>query len=72
MVDNGILGLSTGNDEVVINNAANNTQLPLGAVNMGRGDYVAGAARRLRQLRPTGTTSTMVMSGNTITITLGT
>ena len=42
MVDNGLLGLSTGNDELFVYNSTNATQLPLGAVNMGRGDYVAG------------------------------
>jgi hypothetical protein len=72
IVDNGLLGLSTGNDEVVIYNAANNTQLPLGAINMGRGDYVAGLLGGFVSAGLTGTTSPMVMSGNTITITLGT
>lgn len=72
IVDNGLLGLSTGNDEVVIYNAANNTQLPLGAINMGRGDYVAGLLGGFISYGVTGTASTMVMSGNTITITLGT
>jgi hypothetical protein len=72
IVDNGLLGLSTGNDEVVIYNAANNTQLPLGAVNMGRGDYVAGLLGGFISYGATGTPSTMTMSGNTITITLGT
>jgi hypothetical protein len=72
LVDNGLLGLSTGNDEIVINNAANSAQLPLGGVNMGRGDYVAGVLGGSVYFGNTGTPSTMVMSGNTITITLGT
>ncbi len=73
IVDNGLLGLSTGNDEVLIYNAANNTQLPIGAINMGRGDYVAGLLGGFVSYGLSGgTPSTMVMSGNTITITLGT
>ena len=73
IVDNGLLGLSTGNDEVVIYNSANNTQLPMGAINMGRGDYVAGLLGGFVSYGLSGgTRSTMVMSGNTITITLGT
>jgi len=72
LVDNGVLGLSTGNDEAVFYNAANNAQLPLGAINMGRGDYVAGLLGGFVSYGLTGTTTTMVMSGNTITFTLGT
>jgi hypothetical protein len=72
LVDNGLLGLPTGNDEVVINNAANSAQLPLGAINMGRGDYVSGLLGGSVYFGSTGTASTMVMSGNTITLTLGT
>jgi hypothetical protein len=72
MADNGILGLSTGNDELLVYNAANSTQLPLGAVNMGRGDYVAGLLGGFISFGVSGTASSMVMSGNTITITLGT
>jgi hypothetical protein len=72
LIDNGILGLSAGNDEVVIYNSANSTQLPLGAINMGRGDYVAGLLGGYCSFGVSGTASTMVMSGNTITITLGT
>ncbi len=72
LVDNGLLGLATGNDEVLIYNSANNAQLPLGAVNMGRSDYVAGLLGGFVSYGATGTPSTMTMSGNTITITLGT
>ena len=53
-----------GNDTLTIWNSANTTQLPLGSVNLGRTDYVT--ANR------TFTTSSMVMSGSAITITLGT
>jgi hypothetical protein len=61
-------GSGSNNDTVTVYNAANATQLPLGSVNLGRGDYTVadltfGAA---------GTASSMVMSGTTITITLGT
>jgi hypothetical protein len=72
MVDNGLLGLSTGNDELLVYNAANSTQLPLGAVNLGRGDYVAGLLGGFISFGATGTASSMVISGNTITITFGT
>ena len=72
LADNGLLGLPTGNDEVVIYNSTNATQLPLGAVNMGRGDYVGGLLGGMVYFGSTGTASTMVLSGNTITITLGT
>lgn len=53
-------------------NAANSTQSPLGSVNMGRGDYVAGLLGGFISFGVTGTPSSMVMSGNTIPITLGT
>jgi hypothetical protein len=73
IADNGLLGLSTGNDEVVIYNAANITQLPIGAINLGRGDYVAGLLGGFVFYGlGGGTPSTMAMSGNAITITLGT
>ncbi len=73
LVDNGVLGLSTGNDEVLIYNSANSAQLPIGAINMGRGDYVAGLLGGFVSYGLSGgTPSTMVMSGNTITIKLGT
>ena len=51
-------------DTITIFNAGNTAALPFGTVSLGRTDYTA--ANR------TFTTSTMVMSGNTITITLGT
>lgn len=72
IVDNGILGLPTGNDELFVYNAANSTTLPFGAVNMGRGDYVAGLLGGSVNFGASGTASSMVMSGNTVTITLGT
>jgi len=72
MVDNGLLGLPTGNDEVFVYNAANTATLPFGAVNMGRGDYVAGLLGGSINFGASGTKSTMVMSGSAITVTLGT
>ena len=53
-----------GSDTVTIFDSTNATQLPLGSVNLARTDYVTANA--------TFTGSTMVMSGSTITITLGT
>jgi hypothetical protein len=55
-------------DPLTVFNAANTTQLPLGSVNLGRNDYVSASAT----FGATGTASTMVLSGNAITITLGT
>jgi hypothetical protein len=58
-----------GNDTLTVWNAANSAQLPLGTVNLGRSDYVLltnavfGAS---------GTPSSMLQSGSSITITLGT
>jgi hypothetical protein len=72
--DNGLLGLSTGDDELVVYDAANSTELPLGKVDLGRGDFVAGVlGGQITFGTGTGATpSKMVMSGNTVTITLGT
>jgi hypothetical protein len=72
LVDNGLLGLSTGNDELFIYNSGNTATLPFGAVNMGRGDYVAGLLGGSINFGASGTRSTMVMSANTVTVTLGT
>ena len=55
-------------DTVTIYNAANTSQLPLGTVSLGRTDYTTAN----RTFGASGTPSTMVMSGSTITITLGT
>lgn len=56
------------NDPLTVYNAANTTQLPLGSVSTGRNDYVSANAT----FGASGTASTMVQSGNSITITLGT
>jgi hypothetical protein len=55
-------------DPLTVFDAANTAQLPFGSVNLGRNDYVNASAT----LGATGTPSTMVQSGNTITVTLGT
>jgi hypothetical protein len=57
-----------GNDQVLIFNSANTTQLPLGSINLGRTDYVTANLT----FGATSTTSKMTMSGNAITVTLGT
>jgi hypothetical protein len=58
----------TGNDTVTIYNSTNSTQLPFGTVQLGRSDYTSTS----RTFGATGTASTMVMSGNAITLMLGT
>jgi hypothetical protein len=61
-------GAGSSNDTVTIYNATNAAQLPLGSVNLGRTDYTGASIT----FGATGTASSMAMSGNTITITLGT
>lgn len=56
------------NDTVTVFNATNKTQLNLGSVNLGRGDYTGSSIT----FGASGTASTMVLSGNSVTITLGT
>ena len=58
---------NTNPDRVLIYNSANTTQLPFGTVSLG-GNYMGTN----RTFGVTGTPSTMVRSGSTITITLGT
>lgn len=61
-------GLSGANDTVAVYSATNATQLPLGSVNLGGADYTAADLT----FGATGTTSSMTMTANAITITLGT
>jgi Bacterial Ig-like domain len=61
-------GVSGANDTVTVYNATNATQLPLGSVTLGGADYTGANLT----FGATGTASSMTMSGNTITITLGT
>jgi hypothetical protein len=70
--DNGLLGLPVGNDSVQIWNAGNSTVLPLGTVDLGRSDYIAGLLGGNVRFGVGGAASTMTMSGNTVTIVLGT
>ncbi len=58
----------TAADTVTIYNSTNTTQLPFGTVALGRTDYTSNS----RTFGATGTPSTMVLSGNSITFTLGT
>jgi hypothetical protein len=62
------IATNAGGDLLTIRNAANAAQLPLGSVNLIGTAYVAAN----RDFGATGTASTMVLSGATITITLGT
>jgi hypothetical protein len=64
-IDNLIFG---NNDGLSVYNAVNTAVLPFGSVNLERADYVSGDST----FGKTGTASTMVQSGNAITITLGT
>jgi hypothetical protein len=61
-------GTSSNNDTVTIFNSTNAAQLPLGSINLGRADYTGANIT----FGATGTASSMVMSGNAVTITLGT
>ena len=70
--DNVLLGLPTGNDTLQIYNAANTTALPLGAVDLGRSDYVGGLLGGNVRFGASGTPSTMSMSGNVLTVVFGT
>lgn len=70
--DNGLLGLPAGNDAVQVWNAANSAALPLGTVDLGRSDYVAGLLGGSVRFGASGTPSTMTMSGNVVTVVLGT
>ena len=54
----------TGNDTVQIWNSGNSAQLPLGTVNLARTDYINTGTASFAS-------STMVLSGNTLTVTLG-
>lgn len=56
------------NDQVQVFNSANTAALPLGNVNLGRTDYTTANIT----FGATGTKSSMTMSGNTITVRLGT
>jgi hypothetical protein len=61
-------GAGSSNDTLTVYNATNAAQLPLGSVNLGRTDYTGASIT----FGATGTASAMVMSGNVVTVTLGT
>ena len=77
LVDGGcVLGVSLicSNDTFAVYDATNTTQLALGNLSLGRGDYngtLLGTASTVT-FGASGTASTMVQSGSTITVTLGT
>ncbi|HVX32319.1 MAG TPA: hypothetical protein VHA80_04190 [Solirubrobacterales bacterium] len=66
---NVVARIANGNpDTLTVWSATNTVQLPLGSVALGRSEYVSSSAT----FGATGTPSSMVQSGNTITVTLGT
>jgi hypothetical protein len=65
---NGLIVL--GNDFLRVYDSSNTTQLPLGQVDLGRSDYVAGLLGLGEATNFT--SSTMAISGNALTVTLGT
>ena len=72
VLDTSILGIPTGPDRLEVYNAANSAPLPLGSIDLGRNDYVFAPFGIGRiTFGATGTPSTMTMSGNTVTIVLG-
>jgi hypothetical protein len=58
----------SSNDQVQIFNSANTSQLPLGSVALGRTDYVTSNLT----FGASGTAAKMTMSGNSVTVVLGT
>ena len=68
--------LVCGSDSVTVWNAANTSQLRFGSMDLGRNDYIGPPVVLGTQpditFGATGTASTMVQSGSTITVTLGT
>jgi hypothetical protein len=59
---------ANNNDKLTVYNASNTTLLPLGTLGLKRSDYVTASMT----FGLTGTPSTLTMSGNSVTITLGT
>ena len=75
LIDGGCTLILCSDDSVAIWNAADSAPLPFGSVNLNRSDYYGGGLiGALSPLRfgASGTPSTMVQAGATITITLGT
>jgi hypothetical protein len=63
-------GGSSANDTIQVWDVPHVTQIPFGTIDLGRKDYLT--SHSLDAFGVSGTPSTMVMSGSTITITLGT
>jgi hypothetical protein len=75
VIDGGCTLVLCGDDSFAIYNAANSSQLPLGTVDLNASNYTGGGLLGTQPpalFGATGTASTMVLSGSTITITLGT
>jgi hypothetical protein len=69
-ITHGLLAL--GHDGLEVYNSADSATLPYGQVDLGRNDYVNALLGGTLRFGVSGTASTMVMSGNSVTITLGT
>jgi hypothetical protein len=63
-------GGNSANDTIQVWDVPRVTQIPLGTIDLGRKNYLTGHSEDV--FGPSGTASTMVMSGSTIMITLGT
>jgi hypothetical protein len=63
-------GGSSANDTIQVSDVPRVTQIPFGTIDLGRKDYLT--SHSFDVFGTSGTASTMVMSGSTITITLGT
>jgi len=80
ITDGGCVLVACSNDTLTVRNSANAAALPLGTVDLKRPDYRGGSALQILTLSPidfgrstdAAPRSTMVMSGNTVTVTLGT
>jgi len=68
---NGLILL--GDDGLRVFDSTDTNQLPLGTVDLGRGDYIGGLlGGEIGRFGATGTASSMAISGNSLTIALGT
>jgi hypothetical protein len=75
LIDGGCTLIFCSDDSVTIWNATDGAQLPFGSVNLNRSDYYGGGllgAQPPLRFGASGTPSTMIKEGATITITLGT
>lgn len=70
LADSALLGL--GADAVQIFDATNTTALPLGAIQLGRSDYIGIGLSGNVRFGATGTPSTLTLAGDTLVATLGT